>query len=204
MNFFFFFQIYRNFLDLVFSFLLCFDNFCLNWILSVQLSRIQQHYILSWCTFGKPINLYHLRPESNIESKSGPKSHNVVKKEVVKSKGTRRRKKKEEPLELWQIQQTLKRGDFIEVSPAFTSSPGDWEWIGFQPFLVLLLLLLLQLLFLLIQICLRLLLLLLLLFILLLFQGVLTMNLFRGASSSSSIMAPVSLARGRGHLAWRI
>ena len=69
--------------------------------------------------------------------------------------------KEEGALQLWEIQQTLGRGDFIEVSLSKNSI--------FYSFV----------------------------------QGVLRVSVFRD-SPSSSILAPVSLARGTGHLSWRL
>ena len=65
-------------------------------------------------------------------------------------------------LQLWQIQQTLGRGDFIEVTLSAT--------LMFQTRVL---------------------------------QGVLRVSVFRD-SPSSSILAPISLARGTGHLSWRL
>ena len=99
--------------------------------------------------------------EVKLEQKEGR-----LKKEPIKTglKSTSGPPKERGALQLWQIQQTLGRGDFIEVtlSLANFSSP-----------------------------------------IRLLLQGVLRVSVFRD-SPSSSILAPVSLARGTGHLSWKL
>ena len=76
--------------------------------------------------------------------------------------GSKGKSKERGTLQLWQIQQTLGRGDFIEVTPLQTLRLYQFA-----------------------------------------LQGVLRVSVFRD-SPSSSILAPVSLARGTGHLSWRL
>ena len=93
--------------------------------------------------------------EPKLEQKGGK-----VKREPSKT-GLKSKPKERGALQLWQIQQTLGRGDFIEVTQLRT--------LHFHSF----------------------------------GQGVLRVSLFRD-SPTSSILAPVSLARGTGHLSWRL
>merc|ERR1711974_324034 len=89
----------------------------------------------------KPKKVEPRKVEPKLEQKGGR-----LKGEPVKA-GSKGKSKERGTLHLWQIQQTLGRGDFIE--------------------------------------------------------GVLRVSVFRD-SPSSSILAPVSLARGTGHLSWRL
>ena len=86
------------------------------------------------------------------------------KREPVKTGLKSKPPKERGALQLWQIQQTLGRGDFIEVTLSLANFASP---------------------------------------IRLLLQGVLRVSVFRD-SPSSSILAPVSLARGTGHLSWKL
>ena len=93
--------------------------------------------------------------EPKLEQKGGR-----LKREPSKT-GSKSKPKERGALQLWQIQQTLGRGDFIEVTQLRT--------LHFHSFA----------------------------------QGVLRVSVFRD-SPTPSILAPVSLARGTGHLSWRL
>ena len=102
----------------------------------------------------------NLEAKKTRDTKPGSKARKL-KRECGKN-GTINNPREGGALQLWQIQQTLGRGDFIEVTLSAT---------------------------LIFQTC--------------VLQGVLRVSVFRD-SPSSSILAPISLARGTGHLSWRL
>ena len=108
----------------------------------------------------RAVDSKNLEAKKTRDTKPGSKAQKL-KREYCKN-GTINNPREGGALQLWQIQQTLGRGDFIEVTLSST--------LIFQTRVL---------------------------------QGVLRVSVFRD-SPSSSILAPISLARGTGHLSWRL